>query len=176
MQTTLNPRYRDFAQAYVLGGPGVRGNACAAYKAAGFKPKNDHVARAAGQRLLTFVTIQQEIARLYFEQDAQRTTGLQEWRTLAPDAQRRVLLIAMGMVPDPDAARRARPIRDREDAACARVILDANLAILERAYPAKIYHSVELHNPDAVLASILGIPLADLPRPETLYAPPVGVN
>lgn len=56
----LNPRWEKFCRLYSADPT----NQIKAYKKAGFKPKNDNIARAAASRLLTNVNIQEKIAEL----------------------------------------------------------------------------------------------------------------
>jgi len=165
---SLNPRYRAFAAAFVSGPPGVRGNGTAAYKLAGFSPRTDAAAGAAAARLLATVSVQQEVARLHAVAEATTIRQLQDWKGLAPDAQRRIQLVAMGYLSDPETPGGRRLIRSRDDVAVARVLLEANLAIVERAYPAKLSLDILLRDPDLVLATLLGVPVSELPAP----APP----
>ena len=58
------------------------GNATAAYKAAGYEPKNDRAATSAGNRLLTFVDVQKRIAELRDEMNNAKILDAQQRRVL----------------------------------------------------------------------------------------------
>lgn len=81
---------------------------------------------------------------------------------MAPAAQARLDHLARGVFPDPDASGETLcRLGDRDDAAVAQVMLAANLAIIERAYPKKLL--VESPDPRAELAAMLGVLPEDIP-------------
>lgn len=163
---TMSARMRKFAHLWATGPPGIKGNGPAAFRAAGYHPRNDNVASASASRMLKNVNVQAEIARLHAEADAQAIAQLRDWRVLAPPAQSRIQSISLGYLPDHLLPTEVRPIQNRDDAAVARVMLEASTFIVERAYPSKMYASDEARDPERALAALLGISRYALPRPQ----------
>ena len=97
----LNIRQRKFVKLYTTGGEEFRGNAVACYWACGYKPKTNHAAEVAASRLLKNVEINNYLLALEAESRARVIQQLQDWKELAPDAQRRIRAIMMGFLPDP---------------------------------------------------------------------------
>lgn len=176
----LNPNQQRFVQHYTAGARGIRGNATAAYRAAGYHPKSEKVAGVNAARLLGNARIQAAVAQAHREADAAMIAQLKDWKTLAPGAQRTVMALGTGVLPaydDPDVPEDERVggarMLTRDDAAIGNVMLHASLAILERAYPLKLYADLTLHDPERLLATILGVSIDALPEPSvsTPYAP-----
>ncbi len=63
----------------------------------------------------------------------------------------------MGYLPTGNPKAPARLMRGRDDAAVAKVLLEAAGMIMERGYPAKRYAGEEIHDPMASLAAIFGM-------------------
>jgi len=166
MPRPLNARQRQFVRLYAVGPPGVKGNATAAYRGAGYRPKTDRVAQVCAAQILTNPMVQQALAHLHREADAQAIAQLKDWRTLAPPAQDRMVLLALGYLPDPLDMRQHRPLRSHTDVAIARLQLDACREIIERAYPSRLYATLEVYDPAAELARLLGVPAESLPPPD----------
>lgn len=75
----LNSKQQRFAEEYV-----IDLNATAAYWRAGYKPKDDHVAKVAASRLLTNVNVKAEVDRLIALRSAQAgLTAEHIWREWA---------------------------------------------------------------------------------------------
>ena len=95
---------------------------------------------------------------------------LQDWKELAPDAQRRINLIMRGLLPDPTTPQnqppRLRPVIGFAACAEAQMVFKACAYIIERAYPAKRHLTHELVDPAGTLAAILGVSSDALPRQE----------
>ena len=65
------------------------GNATEAYKAAGYKTKNDRAATSAGNRLLTFVDVQEKIAELREKLEDEKIMDAKERRAVLSEIVRR---------------------------------------------------------------------------------------
>lgn len=155
----LNARQREFVRHYVSGADGVRGNATQSAIAAGYAAKHAHV---NGPALMANHNIKAAVIEAHRRADAAAIARLRDWKTLAPEAQDRLLALARGKIPvnvDPAAG---NPMHDRDDAAVAAIIRDANMEILERAYPKKL--RIEGVDPRAELAALLGIAVEELPE------------
>ena len=177
----LNPNQQRFVQQYTAGARGVRGNATAAYYAAGYQPKSEKVAGVNATRLLGNARIAMAVAQIHRAADAATIAQLKDWKVLAPPAQQTIMALAHGILPSeetdaPDGAiLPGLRMQTRDDAAIGNVMLHASLAILERAYPAKIYADLTLHDPDRLLAAILGVSVDALP-PTTMSHPYAATN
>lgn len=168
-RSSLNPNQQRFVQYYTTGAHGIRGNATASYLAAGYAPKSEKVAGVNATRLLGNARIQRAIFQVHREADAVTIAQLKDWKVLAPPAQHTIMCLAHGILPvdvvtiGDDAGSAHERMTTRDDAAIGNVMLHAALAILERAYPSKVYADVSLHDPDRLLAAILGVPVEALP-------------
>jgi len=172
----LNARQQAFVRHYTAGEDGVRGNLTQSYIAAGYTARGN-VAETAAARLFRNVRVRDAIDAAHAKAEEAAAARLRDWKELAPGAQSRLLEIAEGRIPGsvakpprrgrglqamviegaPDTETGQGPARigDRDDAAAAKVILDANLEILERAQPKKLQIAVE--DPAGALAALLGV-------------------
>lgn len=182
----LNARQREFVRHFTAGNDGVRGNQTRAYVAAGYSPKGAHKLAA---RLMANDGVQNAVAEAHRKAEEAAAERLRDWKELAPAAQQRLVDIAEGKVPGgiaqpprrrgqsmadylaelaaAEAAGAEKPparIADRDDAAAAKVILDANMEILERAEPKKLRVMVE--DPASELARLLGVKPEAVPGKE----------
>lgn len=165
--TKLNPRQLDFCWLYVSGPDEIRGNATAAYKAAGYQPKTDRAAETAASALMRNHEVSENLARLYRQADAAAIAKMRDWKTMAPTAQEVIASIARGVLPNPDNSNACPTlITNRDDAAVAKVRLQAAMYIVERAYPAKRYCDVEIVDPIGNLSCIFGITREELTQIE----------
>src|SRR5215470_14782273 len=76
----LNPRQRAFVQHYIAGADGVRGNATAAYRAAGYTPRTDTVAAITASQLLRNPKVAAAIRRYHAQADAAAIAKLRDWK------------------------------------------------------------------------------------------------
>lgn len=165
----LNPNQQRFVQHYTAGARGIRGNATAAYKAAGYQPRTDNAAMVSAWQLLRHPKIATAIAHAHREADAATIAQLKDWKVLAPPAQQTIIRLAHGVLPVEEAdglsdeTLHGQRMLSRDDAAIGNVMLHASLAILERAYPSKLYADFTLHDPERLLAAILGVTVEALP-------------
>lgn len=166
---TLNPNQQRFVAQYTAGPSGIRGNATAAYRAAGYKPTTENAAMVSGWQLLRNPKISAAIAQIHREADAATIAQLRDWKILAPAAQQIVNSLAHGVLPLADTDDPETPLVTRQrllsrDAPVGNVMLHAALAVLERAYPLKLYADVTVHDAGRVLADILGVSVDALPE------------
>ena len=161
----LNPRQKMFIQLYTTGPEGIRGNGTAAYKSAGYQPRNARAAEAAASRLLSNVIVQKVLQRFYRERDAQIINQLEDWRLHAPRAQRRILALAIGLLPqgDVNGSVTTRRIENNFDLRLAQLMADQNQFIIERAYPHRIYATLSVSDPLDEIGRLLGVLKEDMP-------------
>lgn len=171
----LNPRQRRFIENYTVGPEGVRGNATASYYASGYNPRNNASARAAAAQLLANINVAAEIERIYRERDNDIIAQMEDWKLHAPRAQRRILALAIGLLPQGTMnaggeitgiiTRRVDTAHDRH---LARMLADVNFKIIERAYPPRAYDTLETGDPMDELAKLIGWRREDMPSVEDL--------
>lgn len=171
----LNERQRRFIQNYTVGPEGVRGDATASYYASGYNPRNNASARAAAAQLLTNINVSAEIHRIYRERDAEIMAQMEDWKLHAPRAQRRLLALAVGLLPqgsmNPNGeitGITTRRIENGHDRSLARLLYDINLKIVDRAYPPRVYDDLEHTDPMDEIAKIIGWRREDMPSIEDL--------
>lgn len=158
----LNGRQWEFCRLYASGPGGVRGNAAAAYVLAGCRPRNMDVAAKNASRLLKNDEITLGLAHFHREADAKVMARLRDWKLLAPEAQQRVALISQGILPAATlneygyAVAALRPIETSNDVGIARMIYHSCSYIIERAYPARLYTTLEMQDPYEMLAMLMG--------------------
>lgn len=135
-QFKLNARQREFVRHFTAGADGVRGNATQAFIAAGYSPKG---ADAMGPRLLGNARVAAAIAEVHAAAESAATNKLRDWKDMAPAAQDRLERIAHGYLPATGTDGEIPIVTlGRDGAAVAKVILDANKELIERAYPKKL--------------------------------------
>lgn len=180
----LNARQREAVRLWLVGPDGVRGNKTQAYIAAGYQARGNS-AETAAARMFRNVQVLEAIAEFHEPKDAETKTKLRDWKAEAVPAQERLVAISRGEIPgawykpkrrrgrvlgvpqvdelgeDGEPEDQPARIADRDDAAAAKVILDANLEIIERAYPKKLQIGVE--DPAGVLAGLLGVKPESVP-------------
>lgn len=160
----LTARQREFIRQYVAGDDGVRGNATASYKAAGYDC-TDASARVSAHHLLKKPEVVEEIRAAHRRAQAEAMGRLIEWKELAPEAQQRLVTLARGRLPNDDDPTGGEKLEDGSQASVARVIESACNEILERAYPKKL--RIENVDPREELAKILGVDPDVLPDEES---------
>ena len=162
----LSPQHRRFVEIFLTGPDGIRGVICRSAHAAGFSGAQN-VPRKSGSHLLEIPEIKQAIEAYHRESAARTIAKLKDWREMAPESQYYIKQISRGLVPSPTKRNHWRPMVDKDDAQIARVMLDAHLAILERAYPTKILAAFSMKDRDKELALLLGIDASQLPERTT---------
>lgn len=150
----LNARQAAFVRHYAAGADGVRGNASASYAAAGYSARG-HVAEVNANRLLRNAAVKAAVKRAHAAAEKAATQTLADWKDLAVDAQRRVVTIAHGRLPDPETAAPGIAIVDRETSAVGKLLLDANLEIIERGYPKKL----QVEHSGEIKGGVLAVPI-----------------
>lgn len=107
--------------------------------------------------------VSENIARLHRQADAEAIAKMRNWKTMAPMAQEVISSIARGVLLNSDNSSACPAlITNRDDAAVAKVRLQAAMFVVERAYPAKRYCDVEIVDPIGNLASIFGVTVEEL--------------
>lgn len=131
----LNARQAEFVRHYTAGADGVRGNATQAYRAAGYTSRAAEVEAA---KLVRNPKVRAAIAVAHAAAEGGAARKLKDWKDLAVDAQQRTESLAAGFLPDPANGGREARICDRDTAAVGKLLLQANLALIERGYPQKL--------------------------------------
>ena len=161
----LNLRQRRFIELYATGPEGIRRNATACYTHSGYHPRSQRSAESAAHQLLRNIEVQKELQRLYRERDAATINQLEDWRMHAPRAQRRINAISNGLLPQAstDGSVVTRKIESNFDLRLAQLMQQSNEFIIERAYPHRIYATLDVADPLDEIGKLLGILREDMP-------------
>jgi hypothetical protein len=150
----LTPLQRAFVREFVSSDdPLVRGNATAAYRAAGGKAKTEETAAVVASQTLRILKVQRAIETAHLVAEAEAIGRLIDWKTAAIEAQPTLLALAKGYLPE---GRMETPL----DVARAHIMLAAIREVMDRAFPKALYVRFDAR---AALAKLLGVPQEAFP-------------
>lgn len=154
-KSRLTPLQRAFVREYVSSkDPHVRGNATAAYLAAGAKVKTEKTAGVIASQTLGIPRVQAAVQAAHAQADAEMLLRLVDWKTAAIAAQSVLLGLTEGYLPE---GRMETPL----DVARGHVMVSAIKEVMDRGFPKQLYLKFD---PREALAKLLGVPRERLPE------------